>query len=412
MLLSKRDLETLAQEQAEGCVSIYMPTAQAGQRVEENPIRLKNLLDQAEERLQAIGMDLPEAQALLEPARDLLEDMTFWQHQREGLALFLSPDVAQAYRLPFEFTSLAVVGERFDIKPLMPILSGDGQFYLLALNKDDVMLYEGTRYGLHPVEVEDLPEGFTELLQEEEQQRYLEFHTRTRVPGAPGEPRPVTPQGRGIPINTRVGGEAVGGRPAVFHGHAAFESNVEDEILRYFRRIDTALQGFLSGQRIPMVVAADEGLLDLYQEANTYNHLVEEGITQNPQSMGEEELQARAWDILAPRFRSDREAYVNTYRMFAGREESEKATSDIAEVVPAAQYARVGVLFVARGVQRWGTFDPESHDVEVHTEYRPGDEDLLDRAAVQTFLHDGVVYAVTPEDVPDADAPLAALLRY
>jgi hypothetical protein len=49
--------------------------------------------------------------------------------------------------------------------------------------------------------------------------------------------------------------------------------------------------------------------------------------------------------------------------------------------------------------------------VEVRDRPQPGDQDLLDLAAVQTLFHGGTVYAVDPGDVPD-DAPVAALLRY
>lgn len=40
----------------------------------------------------------------------------------------------------------------------------------------------------------------------------------------------------------------------------------------------------------------------------------------------------------------------------------------------------------------------------------PGDEDLLNAAAIQTLLNGGTVYAVEPEQVPDT-APLAAIFR-
>jgi hypothetical protein len=47
----------------------------------------------------------------------------------------------------------------------------------------------------------------------------------------------------------------------------------------------------------------------------------------------------------------------------------------------------------------------------VHAEAEPGDEDLLDLAAVHTFLNGGMVYAVEPEQMPSY-ATLAALFRY
>ncbi|HEX6203844.1 MAG TPA: hypothetical protein VF100_12640, partial [Thermoanaerobaculia bacterium] len=72
---------------------------------------------------------------------------------------------------------------------------------------------------------------------------------------------------------------------------------------------------------------------------------------------------------------------------------------------------RVDTLFVPRGVRRWGRFDESSRAIEPHDEQRADSEDLLDRAAVHTFVNRGTVYSVTPEEVP-AGGPLAAIFRY
>jgi hypothetical protein len=48
---------------------------------------------------------------------------------------------------------------------------------------------------------------------------------------------------------------------------------------------------------------------------------------------------------------------------------------------------------------------------QLRDEPQPGDEDLLDSAAVHTFLNGGTVYAVEPVEVPD-EATLAAVFRY
>jgi len=49
--------------------------------------------------------------------------------------------------------------------------------------------------------------------------------------------------------------------------------------------------------------------------------------------------------------------------------------------------------------------------VQLHREAQPGDADLLDFAAIQTYIQGGDVYAVKPNHVPD-EAPLAAVFRY
>jgi hypothetical protein len=113
---------------------------------------------------------------------------------------------------------------------------------------------------------------------------------------------------------------------------------------------------------------------------------------------------------VGPIFSREKEEALATYEALAGAD-SDRASADLAEILPAAHFGRVGVLFVATGVQRWGSFDRQSNALEVHEQHEPGDEDLLDVAAVQTLLQGGTIYAVGPGDVP-ADAPLAAIFRH
>ena len=54
---------------------------------------------------------------------------------------------------------------------------------------------------------------------------------------------------------------------------------------------------------------------------------------------------------------------------------------------------------------------PATGQVAMHDQPQPGDEDLLDRAAVHTLLASGTVYAVPAAQVP-GPGPAAALLRY
>src|SRR6185436_2846272 len=100
---------------------------------QQYPIRLEHLLGQAEARLLARGLPLVATQALLAPAWQLVEDWAFWEHQGDGLAIFAAPDLFRVHRLLLAFEELLVVDERPHITPLLPLFSGDGQFYVLAL---------------------------------------------------------------------------------------------------------------------------------------------------------------------------------------------------------------------------------------------------------------------------------------
>ena len=386
-LIARDELKVLAEVRHNQCVSIYMPTHRAGHDVQQDPIRLKNLLGQVEAQLQTMGLQPPGIAGLLAPVTNLLADLLFWQHQRDGLAIFLSPDTIHAFRLPYRFQALALVAERFHLKPLLPLLDVAGQFYVLTLSQEEIRLFEGTTYSLSEIELRNVPAGLTEFLKDGDRERHLQFHTSTRNPG-----------GRG------------GNRPAVFHGHGVIESNARDDILRYFRRVDAGLQNVLREETAPLVLAAVDPLPSIYHAANTYPHLLAEGVASHPEALSVEALHAQAWAILEPYFLTVQREARDLYNHYAGTGDA-RASDDIAKIVVTAYYERIANLFVASGIQQWGTFDPQSQAVTLHNERQSGDQDLLDLAAVHTFLNRGEVYVVSPEAMPSGE-PVAAIFRY
>ena len=173
-LLSKAKLERLSDEQHEWCVSIFMPTHRAGDQVRQDPVRLKNLIGEAKADLTAEGgLRGTEAAELLEPARALVAQHDLWRYQSDGLAIFVSPNTFRRYRLPGDFEELVVVADRFHIKPLLPLLSGDGRFYVLALSQNEIRMLQGTRYSVGQVELESVPESLAEALKWDDPEKQL-----------------------------------------------------------------------------------------------------------------------------------------------------------------------------------------------------------------------------------------------
>jgi hypothetical protein len=89
----KAKLQALMEQPGGTCVSLFLPTCRAGRETRQGRIRLKNLLREAERRLLACRLRSTEVKEVLEPIRALVEDALFWRDQRDGLALFRSPDV-------------------------------------------------------------------------------------------------------------------------------------------------------------------------------------------------------------------------------------------------------------------------------------------------------------------------------
>ncbi len=117
---------------------------------------------------------------MLEPIQALIENALFWRDQRDGIAMFRSPDVFRIYHLPYPAGESVVVGLRLrlHLKPLLPfLLDGEQQFYLLALSQNTVVLLEGTRHHISEVELpETVPRSLAEALTDQSAERHLQVY--------------------------------------------------------------------------------------------------------------------------------------------------------------------------------------------------------------------------------------------
>lgn len=363
-------------------VSVLMPTHRAGPAIRQDPIRLKNLLREAGERLMREGLQEPEVETVLRPGKELLDDRAFWRHQADGLILFLGPHLARMYSLTRPARERAVVGERFYVTPLIGALAEDERFYVLALSQKDVRLVEATRDTAVEVDLGDLPRTVAEAVPTEAPGQRLQQH-----------------------VGTIVGAE----RGLVFHGHGGGRAERKEAVHQFLHRVDRGIESLLSPRDAPLVVAAVDYLLPMYREVSALSGLLAEGITGNPEGFSAQALGARAWPIVAGRPGARRARAAGRYRELAG---SERTSADLPVILRAAQDGRVDELFVAEDAEeRWGTLDPDSGTVTTREEPGPGAEDLLNVAAIHVFDRRGTVWVVDRESLPDGTA-LCAIFRY
>jgi hypothetical protein len=378
----RRDLQILMENSEYPCVTIYMPTHHSPTERQKDQILLKNLLGEAESQLSFTGLRTSEILKLLEPIRSRLEEGSiFGREASDGLALFVSPDFFRFYRLPIRFDPLAIVGNYHHLKPLIPLLSGDGHFFVLLVSKSSARLIQGTRFSANEVEVGDLPSGLAGALRYDDREKQLQFHT-------------------GTPSGVR------GKRPAVFHGHGAGADDHKEDVVRYFRQIDKELNEYLKKERAPLVFAGVDYLFPIYREVNTYPHLMEEALVGNYDNVKPGDVRAQAWDIVSPLFRKDRESALQRYAEHAALPDS-NTLGDLKKIVRAASQGRIETLVVASGVQQWGNFDEKSGSVYLHKDPDSGGEDLLNWASVLTLLKGGTVYTVDPNRVPSGKEVVA-----
>ncbi|MFP4348702.1 MAG: hypothetical protein ACLFQY_10485 [Desulfococcaceae bacterium] len=391
-IFTRDDLKELIEKQNGPCLSLYMPTYRGWKDAQQNPIRFKNLLNKAEDMWKAVSSEKKVPNDIFEPARNLVEDFSFWQYQSDGFAMFLSDGVARTYRLPVEFDEVTVVTERFHMKPVLPYLSKDNRFFILAVSQNRIRFFQCTRHKIQEIEPEAMPKNMAEALKFDEFEKQLQFTTKT-----------------GTVQNQGAGGPSTGDRAAIFHGYGVGTDDEKDAISRYLRQVDHALKEFLRDEDAPLVLAGVEVVLRLFREVSGYSNILEEEVHGNPDELSPEDLHQKAWKAVEPHFKKDQEAAAQRY---ADSAHTDSASQDLRAIIPAAYFSRIDLLFVTTQVRQWGKYDPEADTLDLHDREEPGDQDMLDFAAVYTLLNGGTVYAVPPKEMPAEGAHAAALFRF
>ena len=383
--MDEKTLMDVLQYSNSPCISIYIPTLRKAQ-IEQNAIRYKKLLHKAEQELKTQGFREKEYEKWLEPANELVDDLPFWSHQEDGLAVFISKDRFDTYRTKIPFDEHLVISNRFYIKPLLPLFQDPKHCYVLAIGHEQTSVFVCKAYGLQKLEIAGLPQSFEEAMAYEDPEKSVQYHTGT-------------------------GSESKGGRRrAMFHGQGVGTDDKEHkkDVLRYFQMIDNHITDHLNEDKKPLFLVGQEHLIGLYREANSYPNLLEKTLPINPQDLSETELFDRVKEKLGDFFNHARDEALQKYDEL---KHTEKTSLDIKEIFKASQTNRIETLFLAKGKKRWGKFDPEDYKVTLADEPDKDHIDLTDLAAAQTLQHNGQALLLDPDQMPE-QSDMAAIFRY
>jgi hypothetical protein len=374
-IINAHDLIRLADQRGGTRISIFLSTHRGGPQTERNRIQLKNQLRHAHHALRTDGVPTGQIDAMLEPGYRLLDLVGLWGQSSDGLAVFLGPDGLHHWWIPLRLPELVTVGDRFGVRPLLPLLNAGGHFYVMALSRDEIRLFHGTRFGLDQVQLDGLPLAVWLTMP----RRLPQVHAFLADRGG------------------------TGGR-AVFHGGDEYDA--KPLILQHFRRVDQALRELLAGDQAPVVLAGVRYLQAIYHQANAHPQLLPAGIDGSPRDMSPDQLHHRAWPLVEPLLRSHEAGAATGYRAWQG---TGRTSNTPDEVFAAAQQGRVETLFLCTDTPEWRT--RANGEPLVLLTNTPTPNDQLDLAAVATLRHAGTVYAVPAARMPDANA-VAATLRY
>jgi hypothetical protein len=342
-------------------VTIQFPTHRHGPEVRQGPVRLRALAATARSELARQDTPAAEIESIMAPVEALAEDANFWQHQASGLSICAAPGLKLFHRVAIDLPETVTVGDTFHLTPLVPLLSGDGQFLILVVSQNLIKVFGADRWHSWEIDTSHAPDAIPASMKEALAHEDPERQLQQRSSGT-GE--------------------------AQFHGHGSGDELDKAAIERFLRAVDHGLAEVLSGitgaSNLPLVIASVAYYQPIYRSVSRHRIIMDHGIEGNPEHLAPGDLHAGAWAVMADHFEQATSAAVLKFEEARG---TGAAESDPFEIAARAAEGRVDTLLV----------DP-------HGQFTA--RAMVDAAILKTLTNSGRIIAAS---IPGS---VGALLRY
>lgn len=374
-------------EESETVITLCLPMEKAGAETRKNHIVFKNAVTEAKERLSERGDENRELEFAL---RDLmaLDDATaeFWQHQADGLVMIVDGgDDVICIRLPYPVGPSTHVADSPYLRPLHR-LANPSRYYVLALDLNELKLYEATRWNLREIELDNVPTSLDEAMKYDDPEESLQFRSSTASSGK-------------------------GGNDPIYHGHGTTTDATENEkIKRYFEMVSKDIDSNFPDREAQLILLGPGGERARYREVNHYEKLCEHEIDLNPSNRSHDDLAEIVGEHIEKLGASNVSERLE--RLQTGIANNTGST-DLKEITKALLAGKVDTLFYQSGTSCYGKVSPETFEAEIHDEPKKGDIELIDFCAARS-IDTGAEVCVLESDahkLPD-DSSVAAVYRY
>lgn len=363
-MVSEKTINDLINNDSDLSITITLPTHKTGEEGKQDPIRFKNLVNKVEEQLTKKGKKNGEIEKILKPARELLEKPLFWSHLEHGLAVYITENSFDVYKLPYTVDEQLFVNDHFLITPLLPMTSMDGTYCVLAVSRQNLRLLRCTRNDVVDITPDDISVSVADYL-EVDPEKELQFHTGAR------------------------------GQAAMFFGHNANEEDKRIIVELFYREAEKEITALMNGLGDPLVLIGLKDNIHIYKKTNNYGRIVEDIIDHNPDELSEKQLKDEGWDVIKEYFLKDMYKSLDNY----SKQPNEKVSNNLSEIIEATVMGKSQIIFLSKGEKKWGMYDEENHTVH-YTKSENDSVELLNWLSITGFKRGSKVYMLPKEEMP------------
>ncbi|MFC3199024.1 hypothetical protein ACFOET_15475 [Parapedobacter deserti] len=381
--LTAKQLDTLMGYQEPPVFSVYMPTHRSHPDNAQDPDVFKKLIQQFDPVKEEYARD-KDVQTIFSKFERLAEDYQFWQHTKEGLAVFATKESFDVYRLPRRVRPLAIVADSAHTKPLLKYLQTSDRYHVLVLTTNTAQLYEGNRYRLDEVDLSgpDVPESMIDALDHEL---------------------------RDLHATLAAYRTATGEKWDMGQNHGLKKTDIDNDIDQFFRAVDRAvILKYSVPTQLPLILAALPEHHHLFRRVSRNQLLMEEGVMINASVLSEEELRKAANEVFEPHYNARLDQLIAEYRHATTKR---LGADDIGEIVKDAYDGKVGALLIEEDRVIPGRI-LDRDNVVFHTDdTQDRVDDVLDDLAELVLRQGGEVWVV-PEGKMPSNTGAATINRF
>jgi len=354
----KDTLRALQAIESDPCVSILLTTNRTHPANAQDPINLKNLVTQAEERLLK-DYDKRHVVPVLEHINKAVAAVDHMSNL-DGLAIFANNDMAQVVKLNIPVTDRVIVDRNFATRDMLRDLQGGAHYYILTLSGQKSRLIEAFR---DQVVVE-----------------YGAQHV--------------------FPIENRQ-----------YNTHAAerTQSGVEENLMKEFcNRVDKAMKEVREVQALPVILAGDERSIEFMLAVADDRSVYIGSITGSPDELKGHELAAKA-SVEMERVMAERRA--KALGVIGSAQSAGKLSDDIGDIFRAVNEGRGDTLYVEEGYFQPALIEGDTVTLKEDPTEAGVIDDVIDELAENTLKFGGHVVFLPKDSLKDY-RKVCLVLRY
>jgi hypothetical protein len=298
----------------------------------------------------------------------------------KGLGVYIEEGMCWYIKLPSNPGRDILVNSAFNVKPLLPLFTGNEYFYLLVISKKQAKLFRADAFGMEHVNVP----GLSEL-----------------DSGSDHEGEDPT-----APTGLRGEKDAV---DATAFGATIKGDQKKKRLANYLEEVDDVIwKEVLHDKTAPLMLAGVEYLIPIYKTVSDYTNICEEALTGSHERDEIPVLYEQAMKKMKSHFQ---QPLLKAVEMYNNQSATALTTSIVDDIIPAVHYSQASHLFVQKDAQLWGTFDEAKNELKLHENKQDDSDDLVNTAIVKAIQTGAEVHVVEKEQMP-AESIMAAILRY